>query len=247
MKRFGLDGSEAFVPGMKTAIDRLVELGTEKIVIGMPHRGRLNVLANVVRKPMEQIMAEFQGIRPEESENNIAGGSGDVKYHLGTSFTKTYDNGKECNVTVLANPSHLETVNPVLQGVVRAEQHYMNDDKREKVVPICLHGDAAMAGQGVVFETLQMQDLKNYRVGGTIHVVVNNQVGFTTTPDKARSGKYASDVAKAINAPIFHVNGNSMEDVANVFRLAAEYRQKFKQDVVIDVIAYRKMGHNELD
>lgn len=167
---------------------------------------------------------------------------------MGTSFTRTYPDGKKMTVEVLANPSHLECINPVVMGKVRAYQHYSKDIvKRNKVVPILIHGDAAFSGQGVVFESMQMQDLKNYTVGGTIHVIVNNQIGFTTTPSAGRSGVYASDLAKTINAPIFHVNADSMEDVHHVFKVAAEYRQKFNHDVIIDLIGYRKFGHNELD
>lgn len=170
-----------------------------------------------------------------------------MKYHLGTSYTKVYPDGRQLTTTLLANPSHLEAVNPVVMGRARAEQYLMGDTEHAKVVPIIIHGDAAFAGQGIVFESMQMQNLHNFKVGGTIHVVVNNQIGFTTTPHKSRSGMYCTDIAKAIDAPIFHVNADSMEDVAKVFSIAAEYRNKFKEDVVIDVIGYRKMGHNELD
>lgn len=173
--------------------------------------------------------------------------SGDVKYHLGTTFTKTYPDGRKLTQSVLANPSHLETIDPVVLGRARAEQYLMGDTQGEKVVPFIIHGDAAFAGQGVVYETMQMANLINYRVGGTIHVVVNNQIGFTTTPSKSRSGIYCTDLAKSIDAPIFHVNADSMDDVAKVFSIAAEYRQKYKNDVVIDLIGYRKHGHNELD
>ena len=248
LKRFGLEGCESLIPGLKVAIDTLVDRGTEKVIIGMPHRGRLNVLANVVRKPLEVIFAEFQGITPEGKEKiEDFTNSGDVKYHLGTSYQRTYPDGKKLEVMVLANPSHLEAVNPVVMGRARAEQHFMKDDDRRKVVPVLIHGDAAFAGQGVVYEGLQMQSLPNYSVGGTIHVVVNNQIGFTTTPQKSRSGIYCTDLAKAIDAPIFHVNADSMDDVAKVFKIAAKYRQKYKHDVVIDLIGYRKYGHNELD
>ena len=215
----------------------------------MPHRGRLNMLANVVRKPTETIFAEFQGVMPaEDEEANWHRNSGDVKYHLGTNYTRTYPDGKKMTVEILANPSHLECINPVVMGKVRAEQHYSGDSaKRQKICPILIHGDAAFSGQGVVYESMQMQDLTNYTVGGTIHVIVNNQIGFTTTPNKGRSAVYCSDLAKAINAPIFHVNADSMEDVTHVFEAAAEYRQIFHHDIIIDLIGYRKMGHNELD
>lgn len=173
--------------------------------------------------------------------------SGDVKYHLGTTFTKHYPDGRTLTSTVLANPSHLETIDPVVLGRARAEQHLIGDGRGEKVVPILIHGDAAFAGQGVVYESMQMAHLINYKVGGTIHVIVNNQIGFTTTPNKSRSGTYCTDLARSIDAPIFHVNADSMDDVAKVFRIAAEYRQKYHNDVVIDLIGYRKHGHNELD
>ena len=251
MKRFGLEGCESFVPGLKFCIDSAVEKGARTFVIGMAHRGRLNTLANVVRKPMEVIMAEFQGITPkQQGDENMSANSGDVKYHLGTTFRRRYgDSGHEIKITMMANPSHLEAVNPCVAGRARAEQHFLGGKKedREKVVPIVVHGDAAIAGQGIVYECLQMETLNNYTVGGTIHVVINNQVGFTTTPDRARSSTYCSDVATAIGAPIFHVNAQSMDDVANAFKIAAEYRQKFGTDVVVDLVGYRKMGHNELD
>lgn len=206
-------------------MDALVENGGEKVIIGMPHRGRLNMLANVVRKPLETIFAEFQGTIPDST--GYGSSSGDVKYHLGTNFTRIYPDGKSMTCEILANPSHLECINPVVMGKVRAEQHYTGGEahrRREKIIPILIHGDAAFSGQGVVYESMQMQDLKNYSVGGTIHVIVNNQIGFTTTPNKGRSAVYCSDLAKAISAPIFHVNADSMEDVHRVFRAAAEYR-----------------------
>lgn len=185
---------------------------------------------------------------PGTNEGELTG-SGDVKYHLGTTYRRKYEGDIDVQITLMANPSHLECVNPLVSGRARAEGHFLGGDQaaRKQIVPIVVHGDAAMAGQGVVYEHLQMQDLKNYSVGGVIHVIVNNQVGFTTTPDRARSGVYASDVAKAIEAPVFHVNADSLPDVANTFRLAAEYRQKFNKDVVIDLVGYRKFGHNELD
>lgn len=248
-KRFGLEGCESFVPGLKYCIDSAVEMGARTFVIGMAHRGRLNTLANVVRKPMEVIMAELQGITPKAGEHTF-NGSGDVKYHLGTTFHRRYDDtGIEIKMTLMANPSHLEAVNPCVQGRARAEQHFLGGktEDRSNVVPIVVHGDAAIAGQGIVYECLQMESLQNYTVGGTIHVVINNQVGFTTTPDRARTSTYCSEVATAISAPIFHVNADSMDDVANAFRIAAQYRQTFGKDVVIDLVGYRKMGHNELD
>lgn len=225
MKRFGLEGCEAFIPGMKVAMDAIVANGGEKAVIGMPHRGRLNMLANVVRKPLETIFAEFKGVMPDSDEGQVSAASGDVKYHLGTSFTREYPNGKELTVEILANPSHLECVNPVVMGRARAEAHLKGaGTDKDSVVPILIHGDASFSGQGVVYESIQMQDLKNYGVGGSIHVIVNNQIGFTTVPSKGRSEMYASDLAKAISAPIFHVNADDMESVHHVFKTAAEYR-----------------------
>jgi 2-oxoglutarate dehydrogenase E1 component len=255
MKRFGLEGCDSFIAGMKVAMDACVEHGAEKAVIGMPHRGRLNMLANVVRKPLPQLFAEFVGTVPlEDKEANWSQNTGDAKYHLGTSYTRTYPGGKELTVEVLANPSHLECINPVVMGRVRAKNHIWKQSvedefagDRTKVIPFLIHGDAAFSGQGVVYESIQMQDLKNYTVGGTIHVIVNNQIGFTTVPAKGRSGMYCSDLAKSINAPIFHVNADSAEDVHHAFKVAAEYRQIFNHDVVIDLIGYRKYGHNELD
>ena len=191
-------------------------------------------------------MAEFQGAVPTTGATDV--GSGDVKYHLGTTLYREY--GKEktpIKITLLANPSHLEAVNPVVIGRARAEQHFLTENKADSVVPIVIHGDAAFAAQGVVYECIQMAHLPDYSVGGTIHVIVNNQIGFTTSPFQGRSGYYCSDLAKTVFAPIFHVNADCLEDVARVFEIAAEYRQKFNNDVVIDLIGYRKMGHNELD
>ncbi len=231
-KRFGLEGCDSFIPGLKVAIDAAAENGASHFVIGMPHRGRLNVLVNVVRKPLEVVFAELQGIKPTKSEEfaHKFADTGDVKYHLGTTYkrlqTMTDGSQKHVSITLLPNPSHLEAVNPVVMGRARAMQHTFGggDQSKKEVVPIIIHGDAAMAGQGVVYEQLQMQSLDNYRVGGTIHVVVNNQVGFTTNPSKGRSGVYATDVGKSINAPVFHVNADSMEDVQRTFKFAAELR-----------------------
>ena len=187
----------------------------------------------------------------DHEDLNFESHSGDVKYHLGTSYSKTYKDGRQLTIEVLANPSHLECVNPVVMGRVRAENHIRNTagykTDRSKIVPFLIHGDASFAGQGVVYESMQMQNLKNYTVGGTIHIICNNQIGFTTVPSKARSGNYSSDLAKFINAPIFHVNADSIEDVCQVFKWAAEYRTQFERDVVIDLVGYRKFGHNELD
>jgi 2-oxoglutarate dehydrogenase E1 component len=231
---------------MKELIDCAVDRGVDNVVMGMPHRGRLNVLANVVRKPLEHLFCEFQGIESENIDEDFSG-SGDVKYHLGMSYERKTISGKSVHISLVANPSHLEAVNPVVEGKARAKQHYLGDDERSRVLPILLHGDAAFSGQGVVFETMGMSDLHNYTTGGTVHLVVNNQIGFTTDPRSSRSSPYCTDVAKAIQAPIFHVNGDDVEAVARVCRWAAKWRQRFKKDVVIDIVCYRKHGHNELD
>ena len=243
-KRFGLEGCEALIPGLKAMIDVAADLGVHNIVIGMPHRGRLNVLQSICKKPLDQIFHEFSGVGNSEKSE----GSGDVKYHLGYSSTYAAGTGnKKVHTSLVANPSHLETVNPVVCGKTRAKQYYDNDTDRSRSVPILMHGDAAFSGQGVVYETMTLSDLPDYTSGGTIHVVVNNQIGFTTDPAVARSSSYCSDVAKAFNAPIFHVNGDDPEAVVRVCRAAMEWRQTFKRDVVIDMIGYRKHGHNEVD
>ncbi|KAL4441839.1 hypothetical protein ABPG77_003755 [Micractinium sp. CCAP 211/92] len=247
-KRFGLEGCEALIPGMKALIDRSADLGVESVVIGMPHRGRLNVLANVMRKPMEQVFSEFAGRKPVKGvEGDTYMGSGDVKYHLGTSYDRPTISGKQIHLSLLANPSHLEAVNTVCMGKVRAKQYYSGDAARTGNMPILLHGDGAFAGQGIVYEALDMSQLPEYTVGGTIHLVVNNQVAFTTDPKKSRSSPYCTDVAKALACPVFHVNADDAEAVVRVFELAAEWRQTWKSDVVIDLIGYRRYGHNEID
>lgn len=242
-KRFGLDGGESMIPALEQILKRGGQLGLEEIVIGMAHRGRLNVLANFMGKPFRAIFHEFQGgaAHPEE-----VGGSGDVKYHLGTSADREFD-GNMVHLSLTANPSHLEAVNPVVCGKVRAKQHQRNDTDRSKVMALLLHGDAAFAGQGLVAETLDLAELKGYRIGGTIHFIINNQIGFTTNPVNSRSGPYCSDVAKIIQAPIFHVNGDDPEAVVHVARIATEFRQTFNKDVVIDMFCYRRFGHNEGD
>ncbi|XP_024362659.1 uncharacterized protein [Physcomitrium patens] len=246
-KRFGLEGCETLIPGMKELIDRAADTGVESIVIGMPHRGRLNVLGNVVRKPLRQIFSEFSGgIKPSEDAGGYTG-SGDVKYHLGTSYDRPTRNGKRIHLSLVANPSHLEAVDPVVIGKTRAKQYYSNDKDRSKNMAILLHGDGSFSGQGVVYETLHLSDLPNYTIGGTIHIVVNNQVAFTTDPKSSRSSPYCTDVAKALNAPIFHVNGDDVEAVVHACELAAEWRHKFKADVVVDIVCYRRFGHNEID
>ncbi|HEY6647237.1 MAG TPA: multifunctional oxoglutarate decarboxylase/oxoglutarate dehydrogenase thiamine pyrophosphate-binding subunit/dihydrolipoyllysine-residue succinyltransferase subunit [Mycobacterium sp.] len=246
-KRFSLEGAETVIPMMDAAIDQAAEHALDEVVIGMPHRGRLNVLANIVGKPYSQIFSEFEGnLNPSQAH-----GSGDVKYHLGATGNYIQMFGdNDIQVSLVANPSHLEAVDPVLEGLVRAKQDLL--DKGDgpdgfSVVPMMLHGDAAFAGQGVVAETLNLALLRGYRTGGTIHIIVNNQIGFTTSPGDSRSSEYCTDVAKMIGAPIFHVNGDDPEACAWVARLAVDFRQKFKKDVVIDMLCYRRRGHNEGD
>ncbi|MCF3939090.1 multifunctional oxoglutarate decarboxylase/oxoglutarate dehydrogenase thiamine pyrophosphate-binding subunit/dihydrolipoyllysine-residue succinyltransferase subunit [Gordonia tangerina] len=243
-KRFSLEGAESVIPMMDAVIDQGAEHSLNEVVIGMPHRGRLNVLANIVGKPYSKIFTEFEGnLNPSQAH-----GSGDVKYHLGAEgkyYQMFGDN--EINVSLTANPSHLEAVDPVLEGLVRAKQDLLDDDDQFSVLPLMLHGDAAFAGQGVVAETLNMAMLPGYRTGGTIHIVVNNQVGFTTAPEHSRSTEYCTDVAKMIGAPIFHVNGDDPEACVWVAKLAVDYRQAFGKDVVIDLVCFRRRGHNEGD
>lgn len=242
-KRFGLDGGESVIPALEQIIKRGGQLGVKSVTLGMSHRGRLNVLASVMRKPYMAIFAEFMGlsVTPEELEV-----SGDVKYHLGASADRVFD-GDSIHLSLAANPSHLEAVNPVVLGKVRAKQSQMGDVNRERVMGILLHGDAAFAGQGLVPETLDMSQLKGYQTGGTVHIIVNNQIGFTTHPSFSRSSPYPSDVAKMIQAPIFHVNADDPEAVVHVARIATEFRQEFKRDVVLDIFCYRRHGHNEAD
>ena len=246
-KRFSLEGAETVIPMMDAAIDQAAEHTLDEVVIGMPHRGRLNVLANIVGKPYSQIFSEFEGnLNPSQAH-----GSGDVKYHLGANGTYLQMFGdNDIEVSLVANPSHLEAVDPVLEGIVRAKQDVV--DKGDgpdgfTVMPMMLHGDAAFAGQGVVAETLNLALLRGYRTGGTIHIIVNNQIGFTTSPHDSRSSEYCTDVAKMVGAPIFHVNGDDPEAAAWVGRLAVDFRQAFKKDVIIDMLCYRRRGHNEGD
>ncbi|MQM10934.1 hypothetical protein Taro_043832 [Colocasia esculenta] len=247
-KRFGLEGAETLIPGMKEMFDRAADLGVENIVVGMPHRGRLNVLGNVFRKPLRQIFSEFSGSGNKTiDEDGLYTGTGDVKYHLGTSYDRPTRGGKRIHLSLVANPSHLEAVDPVVVGKTRAKQYYSNDTDRTKSLGVLMHGDGSFAGQGVVYETLHLSALPNYTTGGTIHIVVNNQVAFTTDPKAGRSSQYCTDVAKALNAPIFHVNGDDMEAVVHVFELASEWRQTFHTDVVVDIVCYRRFGHNEMD
>ncbi|KAK1434686.1 hypothetical protein QVD17_00435 [Tagetes erecta] len=246
-KRFGLEGGETLIPGMKEMFDRSADLGVENIVIGMSHRGRLNVLGNVVRKPLRQIFNEFSGGTKPIDDGELYTGTGDVKYHLGTSYDRATRGGKHIHLSLVANPSHLEAVDPVVIGKTRAKQYYSNDVNRTKNMGILIHGDGSFAGQGVVYETLHMSGLPNYTTGGTIHIVVNNQVAFTTDPKSGRSSQYCTDVAKALEAPIFHVNGDDVEAVVHTCELAAEWRQTFHSDVVVDITCYRRFGHNEID
>ncbi len=242
-KRFGLDGGEALVPALEQIIKRGGALGVRDIVIGMPHRGRLSLLANVMGKPYRAIFNEFQGgsFKPEEVE-----GSGDVKYHLGASSDRSFDDNT-VHLSLTANPSHLEAVNPVVLGKVRAKQGQVEGGDRTSVMPILLHGDAAFAGQGVVAECFGLSGLKGHRTGGTIHIVVNNQIGFTTAPHNSRSSPYPTDISLMVEAPIFHVNGDDPEAVVHAAKVATEFRQKFQKDVVIDIFCYRRFGHNEGD
>ena len=242
-KRFGLDGGESLIPFMERMLRSAATVGVEEVVIGMPHRGRLNVLARTMGKPYVAIFSEFQGnsAHPEDVQ-----GSGDVKYHLGASADRDFSEGA-MHLSLTANPSHLECVNPVVLGKVRAKQAQRGDEAREKVMGLIMHGDAAFAGQGIVPESLDLSQIRGYRTGGTIHVVVNNQIGFTTNPSSSRSTPYPTDIAKGMQAPIFHVNGDDPEAVVRVADLAAQFRQRFKRDVVIDLFCYRRHGHNEGD
>uniref|UniRef100_A0A8B9QJS9 2-oxoglutarate dehydrogenase-like, mitochondrial n=1 Tax=Apteryx owenii TaxID=8824 RepID=A0A8B9QJS9_APTOW len=242
-KRFGLEGCEVMIPALKTIIDKSSEMGIEYVIMGMPHRGRLNVLANVIRKELEQIFCQFDPKLEAADE-----GSGDVKYHLGMYHERiNRATNKKITLSLMANPSHLEAVDPVVQGKTKAEQFYRGDMAGKKVMSILLHGDAAFAGQGVVYETFHLSDLPSYTTNGTIHVVVNNQIGFTTDPRMARSSPYPTDVARVVNAPIFHVNADDPEAVMYVCSVAAEWRNTFNKDVVVDLVCYRRRGHNEMD
>ncbi|XP_033123108.1 2-oxoglutarate dehydrogenase, mitochondrial-like isoform X2 [Anneissia japonica] len=242
-KRFGLEGCEVLVPALKTIIDVCSEKGVETFNLGMPHRGRLNVLANVARKPLEQLFSQFDS-KLEASDE----GSGDVKYHLGMAHDRhNHISNKNIHIAIVANPSHLEAVDPVVQGKTRAMQFYKGDTEGKKVMSVLLHGDAAFAGQGIVYETFHLSDLPDYSTHGTIHVVVNNQIGFTTDPRYSRSSPYCTDVARVVNAPIFHVNADDPEAVMHVCNVASEWRCEFGKDVVIDLVCYRRNGHNETD
>ncbi len=242
-KRFSLEGGESLIPLLDAIISNAADDGLDEVAIGMAHRGRLNVLTNIAGKTYAQVFREFEGIQDPRSVQ----GSGDVKYHLGTEGTFTSDNGNETKVYLAANPSHLEAGDAVLEGVVRAKQDRLDQGESFPVLPIMVHGDAAFAGQGVVAETLNLSQLRGYRTGGTIHIVVNNQVGFTTAPSSSRSSVYSTDVAKMIQAPVFHVNGDDPEAVVRIAQLAYAFQQRFHKDVVIDMVCYRRRGHNEGD
>uniref|UniRef100_A0A8C6VL03 2-oxoglutarate dehydrogenase complex component E1 n=1 Tax=Naja naja TaxID=35670 RepID=A0A8C6VL03_NAJNA len=242
-KRFGLEGCEVLIPALKTIIDKSSEKGVDYVIMGMPHRGRLNVLANVIRKELEQIFCQFDSKLEAADE-----GSGDVKYHLGMYHRRINRvTDRTITLSLVANPSHLEAADPVVQGKTKAEQFYCGDTEGKKVMSILLHGDAAFAGQGIVYETFHLSDLPSYTTHGTVHVVVNNQIGFTTDPRMARSSPYPTDVARVVNAPIFHVNVDDPEAVVYVCNVAAEWRSTFHKDVVVDLVCYRRNGHNEMD
>lgn len=241
-KRFSLEGSETLIPVLDHLLTLAADDNAEEAFLGMAHRGRLNVLANIIGKEFKVIFSEFEDDMPDRPQ-----GTGDVKYHLGASGVYETFNNKKLNVSVASNPSHLEFVNPVVEGIVRAKQIRNEDTSKDKILPILIHGDAAFAGQGIVAETLNFSQLKGYRTGGTIHIIINNQIGFTTGPEDARSSPYATDVAKMVQSPIFHVNGDDPEAALWVTQLAFEYRQKFNKDVVIDLFGYRRHGHNEGD
>ena len=245
-KRFSASGSDTLLPCLRLMINSAIEQGAEKIIIGMPHRGRVNVLINVLKKNLEEILAGFQGIVPH-AEENAWGNSGDVKYHLGCMYSYTTPEGKKIDIQLMPNPSHLESIDPVTAGKIRAEQDITGDTDRKKVFGILMHGDAAFAGQGIVYETMQFSGLTNYNCGGIVHLVVNNQIGFTTVPRDSRPGLYCTEIAKSVGAPILHVNGEDPEAVIKATKISTEYRQKFGKDVVIDLIGYRLYGHNEMD
>ncbi|RYZ64150.1 MAG: 2-oxoglutarate dehydrogenase subunit E1, partial [Proteobacteria bacterium] len=242
-KRFSIEGCDAAIPFLERIAVKGNELGTEEIVVGMAHRGRLNVLVNFMEKGVQTVLAEFEGVRDEFNSFY----DGDVKYHMGYSSDKKVPTGS-VHLSLAYNPSHLEAVNPVVLGMVRAKQRRRRDtSERKKVVPVLIHGDAAFAGQGVVAETLQMSQLQGYTVGGTIHLITDNQVGFTTKPENARSSPYASDMAKIIQAPVIHVNADDVEACVRAAEIAIRFRQEFKKDIVVNMIGYRRFGHNEGD
>ena len=241
-KRFSLEGAEALIPALDHIIEKGAVLGISEFVIGMAHRGRLNVLANILRKPYADIFTEYSATEYEEGIE-----LGDVKYHLGYDNTVKTDSGHTVRLNLLPNPSHLEAVGPLVEGVSRSRLDNYCEGDPSRLAPIIIHGDAAIAGQGVVYEIVQMAQLPGYRTGGTIHIVINNQVGFTTNYIEARSSTYCTDIAKVTKAPVFHVNGDDVEALLYTIGLAVEFRQEFEQDVFIDLLCYRKYGHNEGD
>jgi 2-oxoglutarate dehydrogenase E1 component len=243
-KRFSLEGAEALVPLLNVLVDEGAKIGVQEICMGMPHRGRLNILAHVLNKPYEVLISEFAGTIVAQ---DAQGGDGDVKYHLGYANDRPTANLRSIHIGLSPNPSHLELIDPIVEGIVRSKQEYRHDDERTKIIPVLIHGDASFTGQGIVLETLCLSELPGWRTGGTIHVIVNNQIGFTTSPEEGRFTAYPTDVAKAIQAPIFHVNGDDPEAVIHVSKLAIEFRERFKCDVMIDLWCYRRHGHNELD
>ena len=242
-KRFSLEGIEVLIPALRHLFAEAGKNGVKEIIMGMAHRGRLNVLANAMVKPAAEIFAMFQG----HYSPHAYGGSGDVKYHMGQSVDYKWDKDKYLHISLVANPSHLEAVDPVVEGKARGTQQYRKDSARKKVIPILIHGDAAFSGQGIVAETFNMSQLRGYRTGGTIHIVVNNQIGFTTASADSRSTFFATDIAKAMNVPIFHVNSDNPDAIARMIALAFQWRHKFGQDVVVDIVGYRRLGHNEAD
>ena len=243
-KRFSLEGSESVIPALEAVIAQASQQGVEEIVIGMAHRGRLNVLTSIMGKSYAAVFSEFQGGVTAAGDVQ---GSGDVKYHLGTSADRDLDSGRRLHISLTPNPSHLEAVNPVVLGKVRAKQAMRGDKARQRIMGLLIHGDAALAGQGLCSEVFELSELRGYRTGGTVHIVINNQIGFTTSPSQARTSPYPSEVAKIIQAPVFHVNGDDPESVVRVCQIAADYRQCFKADVVVDIFCYRRHGHNEGD
>ncbi len=245
-KRFSLEGAESLIAALDSIIEKGSDLGIQEFMIGMAHRGRLNVLANIMGKPYKTILSEFEGKMYKQEDPELSYG-GDVKYHLGYSSDIKTNNGNTVHLSLAPNPSHLETVDPIVEGMVRSKIDMKYDGDSSKIAPILIHGDAAIAGQGVVYEVSQMSKLEGYKTGGSIHIVINNQVGFTTNYKDARSGTYCTDVAKITSSPVFHVNGDDAEAVVYAINLAVEYRQKYKTDVYIDLLCYRRFGHNEAD
>jgi 2-oxoglutarate dehydrogenase E1 component len=242
-KRFSLEGAEALIPLLNMIVDDGAQIGVQEICMGMPHRGRLNVLAHVLNKPYEVLLSEFEGTIVHQDSQ----GDGDVKYHLGYASDRPTNRGQTIHIGLSPNPSHLELIDPVVEGIVRGKQVYRNDTERTKTIPLLIHGDASFTGQGIVLETLNLSELPGWRTGGTIHVIINNQIGFTTDPEEGRFTPYPTDVAKAIQAPIFHVNGDDPEAAVHAAKLAIEFREQFKCDVMIDLWCYRRHGHNEVD